>query len=330
MGKKSDPPPGPNYGQIAQDQAGYSQAAVDAQTAANRPDILTPLGSQTWQAPTEESPQWTQSTNLHPVAQEALDSQMAVSRDRSQLAGNYVDRVGDKFGTEFDWAGAPALAGQIQPGQMQTGIDPAKAYSQRAEDAFYDRATSRLDPRFQQQESDMQSLLSNQGFKPGDAGYDRAMGNFGRERTDAYGAAAQDAILKGGQEAQRMQGMDVTSGQFQNQAQNQQYNQALSAGQFGNQNRQQYIAEEAQRRNMPLNEMNALLSGQQVGMPSMPSFQTAGVGETPNLLGAAQMSYNSQMDAYNAQQAQGAGVMGGLFDLGAGYLSGGGSFGFGG
>ena len=115
-----------------------------------------------------------------------------------------------------------------------------------------------------------------------------------------------------------------------NQAQNQQYNQALSAGQFGNQNRQQYIAEEAQRRNMPLNEMNALLSGQQVGMPSMPSFQTAGVGETPNLLGAAQMSYNSQMDAYNAQQAQGAGVMGGLFDLGAGYLSGGGSFGFGG
>ena len=328
MGKKSDPAPAPNYQALASQQANASAANTATQTSANRPDILTPFGSQTWEAPTEQNPQWTQSTNLNPVAQEGLESQMAASRDRSQLAEDYIGRVGDKFGTEFDWEGAPALAGQIQPGQMQTGIDPAQAYSQRAEDAFYDRATSRLDLRFQQQESDMQSLLSNQGFKPGDAGYDRAMGNFGRERTDAYGAAAQDAILKGGQEAQRMQGMDVTSGQFQNQAQNQQYNQALSAGQFGNQNRQQYIAEEAQRRNMPLNEMNALLSGQQVGMPSMPSFQTAGVSETPNMLGAGQMQYGAQMDAYNAKQAQGAGMMGGLFDLGAGYLSGGGSFGF--
>ena len=54
----------------------------------------------------------------------------------------------------------------------------------------------------------------------------------------------------------------------------------------------------------PLNEMNALLSGQQVGMPSMPSFQNAGLSETPQMLSAANMGYGAQMDGYNAQQAR--------------------------
>ena len=328
MGKKSDPPPAPDYAAAARAEGAASAANTAFQTRANRPNIITPFGSQTWQQPQGKDGLWKQTTTLNPLSQAALTAQMTAGRDRSELAGDYIGRVQDQFGKKFDWKNAPALAGQIQPGQMQTGIGPAQAYSQRAEDAFYDRAASRLDPRFAQQESDMQSLLANQGHKPGDAGYDRAMANFGRERTDAYGAAAQDAILKGGQEAQRMQGMDVTSGQFQNQAQNQAFNQALSGGQFQNQNRQQYISEEAQRRNMPLNEMNALLSGQQVGMPSMPSFQTAGVSQTPQMLNAANMGYQAEMDAYNAKQAQGAGMMGGLFDLGAGYLSGGGTFGF--
>ncbi len=328
MGKKSDPPPPPDYAGIARQQADASAANTATQTSANRPDILTPWGSQTWQAPTADSPQWTQSTHLHPSLQEGLDAQFSAQTGRSQLAGDYIGRVQDKFGTEFNWADAPALAGSLQPGALQTGIDPAQAYSQRAEDAFYGRATSRLDPRFQQKQDDLTALLQNQGFKPGDAGYDRAMSNLGRERTDAYAAAAQDAILKGGQEAQRMQGMDVTSGQFANAAQNQAFNQQFQGNQFQNQNRQQYIAEEAARRNMPLNEMNALLSGQQVGMPSMPSFQNAGLSETPQMLSAANMGYGAQMDGYNAQQARGAATMGGLFDLGAGYLSGGGSFGF--
>ena len=149
---------------------------------------------------------------------------------------------------------------------------------------------------------------------------------------------------------------DVTGGQFGNAASNQAFQQGLAANQFRNQSlgqasaldmqrmqaqnaalaqqqglnqqfadqqnrlRQQAIAEQMQRRGMSLNEMNALLSGQQVAMPQMPSFVSAQRSETPNILGATQMGYDAALGAYNAQQAAGANTMGGLFSLGSAAL----------
>jgi hypothetical protein len=71
---------------------------------------------------------------------------------------------------------------------------------------------------------------------------------------------------------------------------------------------------------MPLNEMNALLTGQQVGMPQMPQFQRAGVAETPQLLNAANMQYQSALDAQNAKNAALGNTMSGLFSLGSAAL----------
>jgi hypothetical protein len=101
-------------------------------------------------------------------------------------------------------------------------------------------------------------------------------------------------------------------------AQQQALNQQFAA--FQNQLRQQAIAEQMQRRGMSLNEMNALLSGQQVNMPNMPSFVAAQRSETPNILGATQMGYDAALGAYNAQQAGAANTMGGLFSLGSSAL----------
>lgn len=82
-----------------------------------------------------------------------------------------------------------------------------------------------------------------------------------------------------------------------------------------NQARQQAIAEQMQQRGMSLNEMNALLSGQQVGMPQMPSFNSSNVSQTPDLMGAMNNNYNAQMQAYNAQQQGSANLFGGLTGL---------------
>lgn len=116
-----------------------------------------------------------------------------------------------------------------------------------------------------------------------------------------------------------------------NQALGQQFamNQQLANQQ--NQLRQQAIAEQMQRRGMSLNEMNALLSGQQVNMPQMPNFVQAGRSETPNILGATQAGYDAALGAYNAQQAGFGNFMGGLFSLGGAAMApGAGSlFGFG-
>jgi hypothetical protein len=84
--------------------------------------------------------------------------------------------------------------------------------------------------------------------------------------------------------------------------------------------RQQAIAEQAQQRGMSLNELNALLSGQQVSMPSFPSFTAAGRAETPQYVNAANMQYDAALDAFNARQGGLGGLMSGAFSLGSAAL----------
>jgi hypothetical protein len=97
--------------------------------------------------------------------------------------------------------------------------------------------------------------------------------------------------------------LDIARMQAQNQAAAQQFGLNQQFADARNRLRQQAIAEQMQRRGMSLNEMNALLSGQQVNMPNMPSFAAAQRSETPNILGATQMGYDAALGAYNAQQA---------------------------
>jgi len=71
-----------------------------------------------------------------------------------------------------------------------------------------------------------------------------------------------------------------------------------------------------QRRGWSLNEINALISGQQVGMPQMPSFNPAQAAQPTQYLGAAQAQGQADLDAYNAQQGGLSGMLGGLGGLG--------------
>jgi hypothetical protein len=143
-------------------------------------------------------------------------------------------------------------------------------------------------------------------------------------------AFGQDLQSQQAQNAAMMQQFQqaLSSGQFANSGLAQQFAQALSgnaqnfgqalnASQYDNQRRQQSIAEEAQRRNMSLNEMNALLSGQQVQSPQMPGFQAAGVSQGPELLKAAGMTGQAQQDAYSAGQSGQQGMMSGIMGLGS-------------
>jgi hypothetical protein len=98
-------------------------------------------------------------------------------------------------------------------------------------------------------------------------------------------------------------------------ASNQNFNQGLTSANYGNTLRQQQIAEEMMRRGYTLNEINAILTGQQVGMPQMPSFNTASKADTTNYLGAAQMQGQSQLDAFNAENAGVNGLMSGVGSL---------------
>ena len=101
-----------------------------------------------------------------------------------------------------------------------------------------------------------------------------------------------------------------------NAAQQQQFAQNTQRAAFENQARQQALAEAIQQRQMPLNEIAALMSGSQIQNPVFQPFTGANVGAAP-IAQTMQNAYAGQMNAYNQQIASQNAQTGGLFDLGA-------------
>lgn len=165
-----------------------------------------------------------------------------------------------------------APSGQAQGSVQQTNVDQSRInplqapvqgvgqgqqYQGQMQDAYMGQAQARLDPQWQQREAALDTQLANQGITPGSEAWNNAKRQQAFERNDAYQSAQNAAILNSGAEAQRMQGMDISSGNFANtaaqqgyqnqltsqaagnQAANQAFSQNLAAGQFGNQAQQQ-------------------------------------------------------------------------------------------
>ena len=144
---------------------------------------------------------------------------------------------------------------------------------------------------------------------------DVGSGQFANQATGQAFNQGLQAFQFGNQALGQASALDIARQQANNQAAQQQFGMNQQAADFQNRLRQQAIAEQAQRRGMSLNEMNALLTGQQVGMPQMPSFNMASKAETPQLVDAMARTYDAQLGAYNAQQAANANMMSGLGSL---------------
>jgi hypothetical protein len=104
-------PKAPDYTAAAQATAESSRDVTEQQTWANRPTINTPFGQQSWDVTPTWDPSteqylnsWTQNTNLTPEAQQALDSQLALTQGRSNLAEGLLGRVQEEYGAPMDWS----------------------------------------------------------------------------------------------------------------------------------------------------------------------------------------------------------------------------------
>jgi hypothetical protein len=243
-------PPAPDYRGAAVEQAAASKELATGQTWANRPNLNTPWGQQTWTAAAGVDPStglpvtnWTSNINLTPEGQAALDAQQRITAGRSGAAETLLGQATGAFGKEFDWAGMPKVPGSIDEAQK----------------GAYGTMSQMLQPGRQQQEAGLETKLANMGLPRGSEAWNR-------EKAKLQGDWAQ--------QDKSMMAQALAEGRADVGAQAQL--------------RQQAIAEEAQRRGMSLNELNALLTGQQVSMPQMPSFMGASAGQAPNLLGAAQ------------------------------------------
>lgn len=144
-----------------------------------------------------------------------------------------------------------------------------------ATDLIMERLNPQLDRRYEQ----LQARLANQGIAQGSEAWNNALTQFDQGRNDAYNQAA------------------------------------LSGIGLGMQQQAQSFRDNAYLRQLPLNELQALMGGTRVDMPQMPSYAQAGQGMAPDLVGAQNMQYNADLNAYNAGQAQQSGMMGGIGSL---------------
>ena len=406
MGKSA--PPVPDYRGAAEETAQASREATNQQNYANRPDQFSPFGSLTYDTEAVIDPatgqkvtKYTQNQELNPESQAALDSQLALTRGRSDLGGALMERVAGDYGQPMDFSkyGDPNMGysseqidmsdlpqgvsslqtNQYDRPELQQSLDYSGAsevgqsddYRNQAENAMYNRRTSRLDPQFQGRQEALEVKLNNQGLRPGDQAYDSAMQNLGMERTDAYSAAQNEAIMSGGAEASRMFGMDMsrrgqdiseadTAADFYNQSRGQQsaidlasggqrFNEAQGAGNFQNLARQRALAEqmsvkdrgynlgnqdadrqnairtgmmneEMAQRGANLNEVNALISGQQVNAPQMAGFQNANRAQGADYSGAMSNAYDARLNQTNASNMAMQGLMGGIGGAAGGFV----------
>lgn len=234
--------------------------------------------------------------------------------------------------------------GDVGPGQsMQKSLNgDAAAYRQRAQDAVDELQR----PQLERTRAAAQTRLSNQGF----ADDSEAAKSDMRDVSDNESRAHLMAIAAGRDEAQQMFGQDLSEANLGNSARSTEFNEDLQRGQFQNQrqgqdsqeiagrfaadnsaraqdtnnqvnafgfnntNRQQAITEMAQKRGMSLNELNALLTGQQVNMPQMPGAPnaSAGRGDGANYTGAATSQYGAANDQANANNASASATYGAI------------------
>lgn len=181
MGGKSDPPPPPDYKGAAEATGASSLENTRLASTLNRPNVNTPLGSQTWS--NLGGDQYQQDINLSPEGQKLLDTGLQTQQMMGDIGNRQLTRADDALSQPIDLS-------QVEGGQQQI------------QDALYRRQTSMLDPQFEQQEASERDRLANQGFQVGNEGYDKAIGNFDRAKAFAYGDARDRAIV-GGQDARK-------------------------------------------------------------------------------------------------------------------------------
>lgn len=263
-----------------------------------------------------------------------LQTSIAGSGDVTRNVGEQALQTGVGSGGDFARGVNPGnvqqsisydgLSGLPQPG----GFEGA---AKSAADGVYKQVASRLDPQFQQSESDIRSRLANQGISENSDAYRRELDNFGRSKNDAYNQANYSAVAAGlaaqqqgyGQAlATRQQGTTEVNnqGQFFNEAQNQQFQQGhqnanlnnaatqaqfgqnLAAGQFGN---------EARNAMFQQGQQNAALNNSAQGQIFGQNAQNAdfynkaqGQNYTQNL-GAAQFANQAQDQRFSQNLAGG-------------------------
>ena len=370
MGGMCSTPAPPDFNAQAQAQGAANVETAQTEAHLNRPDVYTPYGSQTWQKdPYGNDPnQYIMRQTLSPVEQQKLDlANSAQVQGLAQLERYGPTNIYKALSSSYSLPGqammgldpryTPDQAIQTDSGFWSAapqqedlnlaaapGMPTADAETRRQiTNALFRQGASYLDPQFEGLAAGMKSDLSNQGIFLGSEGYNAAIDNFNRQRTQAYGDLRDRAIAAGGEEMARDFGLGMQAhqqgvsdiaqaGTFHNQARQDMVSQLLadmqarnsalvSSGNMAaqsadayNQGRSMQLNENAQAAMLPINMQNAILTGSQVNNPNFQPYANTQIAPPPIFQGA-QAQWGASMDSANAKNqmiGQGIGAAAGI------------------
>jgi len=211
----------------------------------------------------------------------------------ANLGQQGVQTAQNVMGTPFQFGG-PSVQTALDTSQIAKMPVNAGTTGQEA-------IMSRLEPSLARNRVSTETQLINQGLRPGSEAYNNAINLLGQQENDARTQAVMQGL-----------GLDISSNA-------QGFNQALQGGQFGNVAQQQALAQAISSRQMPLNEITALMSGSQIQNPQFGAYQGANVQAAPIANATAQQGQYAQ-NLYNQQAATANAQNAGLFQLGGSAL----------
>lgn len=335
-------PATPDYAGAAVEQGQQNADVIQSQTYANRANVDTPWSQQTWANQPVWDPttgqyvnQWTQNTNLTPQAQGSLDAQLGaqqnLSQDAQTLSQNPSLTQGLNTSGFTNYGQVPTTPDYTQTGISTDGlpaVNSSNAYANSAAAAAYSQYTARNQPQQQLATQRLDTQLQNQGLKPGDAAYDTAMTQLQNQQSFANTDASNAATLTGVNAGATMQGEDLANnanqfsqraqqGTFTNSAANQVYQQGLLSDSASDSQRSQQLSEQLQEQGFNVNQIEALLNGQQVTTGPSTGYNAAGSATPTNLMQALQSQYGASLNSTNAQNANNSNLIAGAGALAA-------------
>lgn len=297
MGKSSgSAPAAPDPAKVAALQGAEDRKTLQYGLNNSRTSTVNPFGSTSW-------------ANNRTFDQAGFDAAMAAYKPKvTTTQGGYDDGSGmlrdpvtttDNSGQpnredyyKDNWTNTQTLSPESQGiydtatsklGDAMGGISTnADAYSKEVADAIYNRMRRYTEPAEAQARSSMQANLADRGFQVGNEGYNTEMTRLDDSQNQAKLDAADRATI-GGMEQGRAQ---------------------LTA--------QQQIAQMLQ----------SMRGAQVAGVSGMPTTTTTPNIQAPDIAGLTMQKYQSDLDAYNAEQASSDGIFGSLLSLGGMALGG--------
>lgn len=319
FGKNTSPPPSPDYVGAAQAQGAANKDAALASAFLSNPNIYGPYGSQTvsYSAGPDGNYIPTVRQTLDPSQQGLLNAQNSLKMGLASMGSDALGRVQNVMSSPFQFNGPGVQTSFNGGGQIQSGLDLSGIAKSpiNAGTTALQAGMARLQPTINQQRTSLETQLTNQGLRPGTEAWTNSMRDQSMRENDLQNALVRDSLGLDLTANQQGYSQALGAGQFANAAQQQRFGQNQAQAQFGNEAQQQALQQQLYQRQLPLNELNAFLSGSQVSLPQFQQYTGQTIGAAPVMQGAtAQGQYD--LGAWNTGQMRDAMMVQGLASLG--------------